>query len=95
MTAEPLPTPSEPVPKSGASLESALRTLIQAAVGALVGYLGSRPADPNDRAWVMGLITAVVAALVAAGMRLVAPLQTDYRGKHVQGVKRAGPSPTV
>lgn len=79
------PIPDGAVPKPKASLESALRTLAQVLLGSLVGYITSRPADPNDRAWVMGLVTTVAAALIAAVMRLFLPIQTDYSGKHVAG----------
>jgi len=79
------PIPEGVVPKPRASLESALRTLVQVILGAVVGYISSRPADPNDRAWVMGLVTTVASAVIAAVMRFFVPIQTDYSGKHVAG----------
>lgn len=83
------------VPRMSAATESALRTLLQAGLGAAVGYLSANQVDSPDRAWVMGLVSVVTAALLAAGMRIVAPIQTDYAGKHVAGVKPKEAEPPV
>lgn len=77
-----------PISKARAAGESALRTFLQAALPAAVAAW--QLSHELDETVLATALIAGVSAVIAAGMRVAKPIQTDSPGVAVEGVTAGG-----